>query len=100
MTYFFMDDKPLYRRVTDRFEEEVDSVDAELDDTLSSRKRKSGSKKRDRSNEEPVMSNVQAMKKAKDKFSDIEQRLRQMEGHVTSSRFELQRELRKISGED
>lgn len=48
----------------------------------------------------PVMNNVQTMKVAKEKFSDIEQRLREMESHVTSSRFELQRELKKISGED
>lgn len=46
------------------------------------------------------LNNEQAMKTAREKFADIEQRLRQMESHVTSSRFELQREFRKMVGED
>jgi phage shock protein C len=102
VTYFFMTDKPYYRRVTDRFEEGVDSRESERDDRKSrkSKRNRSEEKQSDAFEREPVMSNVQAMKTAKDKFSDIEQRLRQMEGHVTSSRFELQREFRKISGED
>lgn len=104
ITYFFMDDKPYYRRVTDRFEEGVDSRDSERNDIKSGKRNPSKGRQADVSDSlsenEPVMSNVQAMKTAKDKFSVIEQRLRQMEGHVTSSRFELQREFRKISGED
>ena len=54
----------------------------------------------DAEQQKPVMNNVQAIKTAKGKFADIEQRLRQMETHVTSSQFELNREFRKISGED
>jgi hypothetical protein len=46
------------------------------------------------------MSNTETLRTAKDKFADIEVRLRSMESHVTSSKFELQRELRKIAGED
>ncbi len=114
ITYFFMDDKPYYRRVTDRFDDEMDTFYDERDD-LTTRDAEKGSKnssekrsgasnmsgRRARgAGQEPKMSNVQAMKTAKDKFYDIEQRLRQMETHVTSSRFELQRELKKISGED
>ena len=34
------------------------------------------------------------------KFQNLEERLRAMESHVTDSRFELQREFRKISGEN
>ncbi len=104
ITYFLMEDKPYYRQVTDRFEEGIEGRDSEYDD------RKSGKRNRpeerqfhgsnDLSEKDSAMSNVQAMKTAKNKFSDIEQRLRQMEGYVTSSRFELQREFRKISGED
>ena len=108
ITYFFMDDKPYYKRVTDRFEEGLDSRNSARDDDKSRKRNKSEERQNDASGnysdslseKEPVMSNVQAMKKAKGKFSDIEQRLRQMEGHVTSSRFELQREFHKISGED
>lgn len=98
IAYFLMDDKPYFRRVTDRFGEPVDASaddeshyrDLEQEADLQTGKR----------NRDSQLSNVQAMKLARDKFSDIEQSLRQMERHVTSSQFELQRELRKISGED
>jgi phage shock protein C len=100
IAYFLMEDKPYYRRVTDRFEEGVDSRDSERNDRKSGKRNQSEDRQADVSAREPIMSNVQAMKTAKDKFSDIEQRLRQMEGHVTSSQFELEREFRKISGED
>ena len=43
--------------------------------------------------------NAQAMRDAKAQFGDIEERLRAMEGHVTSSSFELKREIRKMSGD-
>ena len=104
ITYFLMEDKPYYRRVTDRFEEAIDGRDSEYDDRNSGKRNRPGERQfhgsNDLSENDSAMSNVQAMKTAKNKFSDIEQRLRQMEGHVTSSRFELQREFRKISGED
>jgi len=97
--YFLMDDKPLFRRVTDRFEETVDRRRRDRND--GHREPKGDAKKaKEPGMDNPVMNNVQTMKVAKEKFSDIEQRLREMESHVTSSRFELQRELKKISGED
>lgn len=107
--YFLMDDKPYYRRVTDRVDEDLESYDdAEMEQQPAARsrrqerkaKRASAMKNGKPAGGEPQMNNVQAMSIAKEKFSDIEQRLRQMESHVTSSRFELQRELKKISGED
>jgi phage shock protein C len=110
--YFLMDDKPYYRRVTDRFAESADTESfsdesganaraANRSESRRSHKRsKARNNMRDESNAAPAVSNVQAMKTAKDKFANIEQRLRQMETHVTSSRFELQREFKKISGED
>ena len=94
--YFLMDDKPLYRRVTDRFDESTGrkrrqrEQEPVREEEVMSRKR----------SEPPKKSNVEAMKEAKGKFADIEQRLREMETHVTSSTFELQRELKKISGDD
>ena len=97
--YFFMGDQPYYRHVTDRFEDGVDSQDRERDDRSSEKRHRSDGRQPPGSNQQPDMSNVQAMKTAKDKFFDIEQRLRQMEGYVTSSRFELQREFHKISAE-
>ncbi|MEK9868637.1 MAG: PspC domain-containing protein [Gammaproteobacteria bacterium] len=107
--YFLMDDKPYYRRVTDRVDEDLEANhDGALDEGPSSRshnqesktKQESAMKKSKSRGVEPRMNNDQAMSVAKEKFSDIEQRLRQMETHVTSSRFELQREIKKISGED
>ena len=97
--YFFMGDKPYYRHVTDRFEDGLDSQDRERDDRSSEKRHRSDGRQPPGSNQQPDMSNVQAMKTAKDKFFDIEQRLRQMESYVTSSRFELQREFHKISSE-
>ena len=101
ITYWLMDDKPYYRRVTDRFEETVDTRDQRPDDeSKRSVKRESRNEMNQQASAKPKMNNVQAMKKAREKFADIELRLRGMETHVTSSRFELQRELKKISGED
>lgn len=99
-----MDDKPYFRRVTDRFDTADDSprpspADSKSQQAGSSRQEDSV-KRRQRDPREPRMNNVQAMKAAKDKFADIEQRLREMETHVTSNRFELQREFKKIAGED
>ena len=96
--YFLLDDTPYYRRVTDRFTEVMDRRRDDRDHGET--RTEATSKMSNQESREPQMNNVQAMKVAKDKFSDIEQRLREMESHVTSSRFELQRELKKISGED
>ncbi|MBT4492945.1 MAG: PspC domain-containing protein [Gammaproteobacteria bacterium] len=98
--YFLMDDKPYYRRVTDRFEEGMDRRHKASDDGSVLGSDESRGKTMGRESAGPQMNNVQAMKTARDKFSNIEQRLRHMETHVTSSRFELQRELKKISGDD
>jgi phage shock protein C len=92
--YFLMDDKPYFRRVTDRFDDAMADM-AEETDTVASRP----DQQRASAPESQNLNNVQAMKVAKEKFSDIEDRLRAMETHVTSSRFELQRELNRISGE-
>ncbi len=104
ISYFFMDDKPYYKRVTDRFDEDLDSRNSARDASKPRGRKKSAARQANRpgnfSEKEPVMNNVQAIKTAKRKFSDIEQRLRRMESHVTSSKFELQREFRKISGEN
>ncbi len=93
--YFLMDDKPRYRRFTDRFAE-AESGHYEQDDNLSENAQRSTN---DRSMGRPTMDNVQAMQVVKEKFSEVEQRLRRMETHVTSPRFELQREFKKISEE-
>ncbi len=103
ITYFVMDEKPYYRRVTDRFDAAHNQRkrrrrraghDAAFEDHLEDNEAAEPQMR------EPELNNMQALKVAKDKFNDIEHRLRQMETHVTSSRFELQRELKKISGED
>jgi phage shock protein C len=109
IAYFLMDKKPYYRRVTDRFdrkregewdplaEEDVDEEDAMVSGTGSERQgTPNGSRKPYAA---PRMSNATALRTAKNTFADLEDRVRSMESHVTSSRFELQRELNKISGE-
>ncbi|MEX1237938.1 MAG: PspC domain-containing protein [Pseudomonadales bacterium] len=93
ITYFLMDDKPYYRRVTDRYKD-ADATDV-YDDVYDDGYDDAGD-----SRGGPRLGNAEALRTAKDKFSDIEVRLRNMESHVTSSKFELQRELRKIAGED
>ena len=92
VTYFLMDKKPYYRQVTDRFDDLRNNAEEERPTV----RRRS----RSHDDEKPEVTNREAMRVAKEKFGDIEQRLRCMETHVTSSTFELQRELRKISGED
>lgn len=92
ITYFLMDKKPYYREANDRYEAEHDLHE----DVPSMRKRKSSQAKTNSAAPLPAGS----LKVAKKKFMDIESRLRSMESHVTSSRFELQREIKKISGED
>lgn len=111
IAYFLMDAKPYYRQVTDRFHE-LDDDDEVAESSMSnnSRRKSSGRKASGKGsagrnnmnseNREPQISNIHALRKARHKFSDIEDRLRSMETHVTSPRFELQRELRKIAGDD
>lgn len=96
--YFLMDDKPYYRRVTDRFDESVDRRRRPGNDAGPGKEEVVAEESSPESREN-AMSNVQAMKTARNKFADIEQRLRMMESHVTSSQFELRRELKKISGD-
>ncbi|MFT5014833.1 MAG: phage shock protein C [Patiriisocius sp.] len=96
IAYFLMDDKPYYKQVTDRFHELDDEEEVEA--FVPDRKPK---RKADRStSSEYKVSNVQNLRSAKQKFADIEERLRSMESHVTSPKFELQRELRKIAGDE
>ena len=91
ITYFLMDKKPYYREMTDRYDERH----PEEEDVRRMHKRESENR-----DDQPTVSNLQALKTAKRKFSDVEDRLRTMESHVTSSQFELRRELRKISGDE
>ncbi len=116
ITYFVMDDKPYYRKVTDRFAESAtrrgnrrsqrkrgeafgaDAVAGEAEEDWQMDTRQKGRARTGPRHTE--YTNVQAMKIAREKFTDIEHRLRKMETHVTSSRFEFDREFRKISGED
>ena len=95
--YFLMDKKPYYRRMTDNYDDS-DEED-EVDDLAPRQSRRRAERPRDPAMNQGV-SNVEKLRVAREKFSDLEERLRSMESHVTSSRFELQRELRKISGED
>ena len=98
---FLMDDKPYYRKVTDRFHEldEESEIEQMSDDVKRGRSKRS-SKSKSESAAAHETPNPQILQTAKRKFSDIEDRLRVMESHVTSPRFELHRELRKISGDD
>lgn len=92
---FLMDDKPYYRTVTDRFHE-LDEPPGQ--EAMSDRKPKPSRPARQRA--AATVDNPQALQTAKGKFADIEQRLRKMETHVTSPKFELQRELKKIAGDE
>ena len=115
--FFLMEDKPYYREVADRFEaegfdhyaDEFDADEAWADDdgfeaaAAGSRAGKPPRYSRDgrhTSAGSRQRSNAQVLRLAKNRFSDIEQRVRAMESHVTSSQFELQRELKKIAGDD
>jgi len=94
IAYFLMDDKPYYRRVTDAYEE------TDYDDYTEAAVNENDEPSGRKAARQPRMSNGEALRTAKEKFADLEERLRSMESHVTSSRFELQRELRKISGDE
>lgn len=107
IAYFLMDDKPYYKQVTDRFHELDDGDDMEHGAPKDhqqgfgrSQKRKTKRNTERRSGSEAKVSNVHNLRAAKQKFADIEERLRSMESHVTSPKFELQRELRKIAGDE
>jgi len=99
ITYFLMDDKPYYRRMTDGYDD-VDEDDDDFEEEAMTSKSNGAPRPAGSSPSTRHMSNVEALQVAKDKFSNLEGRLRSMESHVTSSRFELQRELKKISAED
>ncbi len=94
---FLMDDKPYYRTVTDRFHELDEDVPEEAMTNPHSSKRP---RRSNQAAKQPGVPNPQVLQTAKNKFADIEHRLRRMESHVTSSKFELQRELKKIAGDE
>lgn len=98
IAYFLMDDKPYYRRVTDEYDD-VEVDDEEVDEAMPKDSRRDARRGKT-TPPKHQMSNVETLHTAKEKFADLEERLRSMESHVTSSKFELQRELRKISGDD
>ena len=90
VAYFMMDDKPLYRELTDRYsdlDEPVEEAEYVEKESLISDP-----------GEGQTQSKTKKLRAAKEMFADIEHRLRMMETHVTSSQFELNRELNKISG--
>ncbi|MBL4680330.1 MAG: PspC domain-containing protein [Pseudomonadales bacterium] len=89
ITWFLMDEKPYYREATERYDL------AHYTDSAISPMRKRKAENRAKT---PQMSNVHALSIAKQKFSNIEEHLRDMESHVTSSQFELRREFKKIAG--
>lgn len=102
IAYFLMDKKPYYLRMAGDAEE-FEKNDADTGkDPVNQRESRRNRQARNRSNNntETRMTNAQALRVAKSSFADLEKRLRSMESHVTDSRFELQRELRKISGEN
>lgn len=104
IAYFLMDKKPYYLRITEPYDEEdayqTRNESEELEvvkGTSRTRGRRRGRKQR--TDSKSRVPNAQAVRVAKNKFMDLENRLRSMESHVTDSKFELQRELRKISAE-
>ncbi len=100
ITYFLMDKKPYYRRVTDRYDRAEQQWQDPEDDEQEDQFSVSSEKSRESSYRKPRMSNALALRNATNKFTEMEERLRSMESHVTSSKFELQRELKKLSGEN
>lgn len=104
IAYFLMDKKPYYRRMTEPYDAEDSYQTMNDPEELEVVKRSSSTRGRRRDRKQRTASqsripNAQAVRVAKSKFMDLENRLRSMESHVTDSKFELQRELRKISGE-
>lgn len=98
--YFILDDKPYYRQVTDRFEDKYEAPpevksqwQQQEESELSSMNNEVSRHERDRFN------NVRFMRTLKDKFTELEDRIRKMETHVTSSRFELNQAFNRISDE-
>lgn len=108
ITGFLLDDKPYYKEVTDRFHELDEEPVAERRQKSSSRKSRRNARRSEQSSArqsaqqstQQRVPNAQALSAARQKFADIENRLRSMESHVTSPKFELQRELRKIAGDE
>ena len=92
--YFVMEDKPYYRAATDRFDE-AHEVNASDDGQGQDPGRPRGRKGKLASS-----TNAQVFRLARGKFARLEDRVRAIESHVTSSRFELQREFKKIAGDD
>ncbi|MDP4641073.1 MAG: PspC domain-containing protein [Pseudomonadales bacterium] len=99
--YFLMEDKPYYRQVTDRFDDEAEGR-GDYRDAAEAPRHSASERHNNRSNRSnhSNRSNGQILRSAKSKFADLEARVRSMESHVTSSRFELQREIRKIAGDE
>jgi phage shock protein C len=101
IAYFLMDKKPYYRRVTDRYDRAERHGEFTQDDKEEDQYSVNEDKPQwDRDYRKPRVSNANALRSAKSKFTELEDRVRSMESHVTSSKFELQRELKKLSGEN
>lgn len=85
IAYFAMDDKPYYRRATDRYEESVGTT--------------THADSQESPEPEDLSAEIVSLVDVRARFDENEQRLRVMESYVTSPAFELQREFQKISGE-
>ncbi|MEX2488479.1 MAG: envelope stress response membrane protein PspC [Pseudomonadales bacterium] len=94
LAWFLMDKKPYYREVTDRYEAE-ELYDDDLDEGMVDESVTASPYRYTRG-----LSTAEALRLMKQKFQGIEERLRAMESHVTSSRFELQREFRNLGDEE
>lgn len=102
VAYFLMDPKPYYKEVTDQYDELEDEMDERPSGgyrEFRNRKREGRVKPGRRRREQKGPSASDLLREANGKFADIEDRLRAMETHVTSTHFEFHREFRKISGE-
>jgi phage shock protein C len=97
--YFVMENKPYYRTATDRFDEAHEYGDGSRSAHEKSSKPSRGAHQ-GRAGRFASSTNVQVLQLAREKFSQLENRVRSIETHVTSSRFELQREFKKIAGDD
>jgi phage shock protein C len=97
--YFVMENKPYYRTATDRFDEAHEDGGGAR--SQHEKRSKSGrGARQSRADRFASSTNVQVLQLAREKFSRLENRVRSIETHVTSSRFELQREFKKIAGDE
>lgn len=101
--YFVMEDKPYYRTATDRFDDAHDhgvGTSASASSQHDKRPKFGRRAGQGRASRFAASTNAQVLQLAREKFAHLENRVRSIETHVTSSRFELQREFKKIAGDE